>query len=70
MTRPGVRTREVNLHTIRVGDTILGTPQRTVLDMRRVDGGRRRLTLSDGTTRVLKLGDGLVVLRQEEEARR
>ena len=67
MTR--TETLHVGLAGIRVGDTILGTPQRTIVDMRRIRGGGRSLTLSDGTTRTLTLGDELTILREAHRPR-
>ena len=61
---PGMQTRQVGPGTIRVGDTILGRPARTVLDMRRLASGDRRLTLSDGTTHTLTVGDQLTIVRK------
>lgn len=65
MTR--TETLHVGIDRIRVGDTILGVPPRTVVNMRRVRGGGRKLELDDGTMRTLVLGDELVIVR---EARR
>lgn len=67
MTR--TETLHVGLAGIRVGDTVLGAPPRTIINMRRIRGGGRRLELSDGTTHTLTAGEQLTIVRTLRSAR-
>lgn len=68
MTARSMQTYEVGPGTIRVGDTLLGRPDRVVRDMRWLQGGGKRLRLSDGTIRTLTPSDVLIVLRPSDGA--